>query len=169
MSKTGYTEVGGGSCLGKQIAVLTGKKYSTLEIYEGGIKVINHRNACCGCSPCLGWTIGYEVIPKQCIVNISVEARSRCCCCPCCCMENCCHYKTTVVVFEILTKGNSPNKFECVLFSWNKDELKDKAEILHNYVYGSVAGQGIVNDAHNLAHFVNQGIVIPSAAPMKLS
>ena len=166
MSKTGYTEMGGSS-LGKQIAVLTGKKYSTLEIFEGGIKVIYHENACCNMSPCCGWTIGYEVIPKQSIVNVQVEAHSQCCCMPLCCLD-CCHMKTSWVVFEILTKGNKPNRMKAVLFAWTKDELKDKAETLHNYVYGSVAGGGIVNDAHNLAHFVNQGIVIPSAAPLKL-
>ena len=156
------------SCLGKQIAVLKGKKGSSMELFDGGIKLINERNTCG--SECLGWTIGYEVIPKQCIVNVSVEARSRCCCIPCCCLP-CCHKKTSVVVFELLSKTSAKSKPKCksIIFSWNQEELREKAEILHNYVYGSVAGQGIVHDAHNLAHFINQGLVVPTYAKIELS
>ena len=161
---TGYTEAGGGSCLGKQIAVLKGKKGSSMELYDGGIKIVNHKNKC-GCQ-CLGWTIGYEVIPKQTIVGVSVEARAKCCCVPFCCI---CQIKTSVVCLELINQCESKKNHKVVTFSWSKDELQDKADILHNYVYGSVAGQGIVNDAHNLAHFVNQGLVRPSIAKIELS
>ena len=165
--KTGYSEVGGGSCLGKQMATLKQKKEgSCIELYEGGIKIVNYRLACCNLSECLGWTKGYEVIPKQCIVSVVVEARKQCCCVPLCCI---CHILTSVVVFELLTKGNTKNNQKCLIFEWNLDELKQAAEQLHNYVYGSVAGQGIVNDAHNLAHFINQGLVVPSPAKIELS
>ena len=159
--------------LGKQWAKLQGKYGSTLELCDGGIRIWRKLN-CCGhaCCFCIGWNIDYFVVPKQCILNVSVEAKSQCCCFPLCCLD-CCRILTTDVIFECIDihakrcyhmKGGKfvdervPTTLKQLEFKWNKDEAKQNATILHDYVYGHISAS-CVDKCHNDAHMVNTGLV----------
>lgn len=213
------------SSLGKEIASFTTKYRSHMTILDGGIRVTYWKP---WISPCLGWNISYEIIPKQCLVSVDVKARMDNSCCCCCPVYDC------VVSFEILKRGDlivpeedrkrscwqkmcckknysDPNQTEDAgqitgtggggdadnsdeedeekamgkqmknhnyaikkelkkfTFSWDQEMLQENAKILHNYVYGSVAGTGNIGDSHNLAHYVSQGLVRPSKCKIKLS
>lgn len=164
------------SSLGKEIAQMTGTMGTTMHLYEAGI-LLYYKRPILYCE-CLGWDASLEIIPKQQIVGVSVSGRSECCCVPLCFIDAC-HRKESRVTFDLLMTEQKKDplaavKFvdpthKAICFKWKEDELASKAGILHNYVYGCTASCGIVGEAHTLGHFIQQGIVKPTRAKLKLS
>merc|ERR1712147_281226 len=80
--------------IGKSIVCWKGKSGNTLDMCEGGVRVMNKLNPCgCNCCFCMGWDLTFYVIPNQCILDVSIESKSQCCCVPLCFLD-CCQWKT---------------------------------------------------------------------------
>ena len=156
-----------GSGLGREVVTLKGKGGTTMVLLEGAIRVEHVTEGmqgfpygfpcCCFCLKMCAETKSFEIIPKQCVVEVSVDIEKTCCCCPCCC---CCHKRGTYVRFTMARGGDSKfggnTSVKSVKFDWSMEEAKEYAKTLHDYVYGPICGSGKTQEAHTLAHLINQ-------------